>query len=479
MSFLTLSFLLFCTVTVLVYALLPQRAKAVWLLAASWFFYLCSGPKYFVFLLFAISVSYLAGRLLEKGRRKSVVAVTAVLCFGLLFVLKYLNFSLDLLSRLLSAAGLRFESPALKLILPAGISFYLFEAVGYVIDVWRGKQAATHNFIQHALFLSFFPQLLSGPIARAPQLMPQLASLRTATWDEFRGGLFRFFYGAAKKLVIADRLSLFVNTVFAAPEQFGRLQLAGAAAAFAVQIYCDFSAYSDMAVGAAQTMGITLEENFRAPYLARSVRDFWRRWHISLSSWFRDYLYIPLGGSRRGPWRRRLNVLIVFAVSGLWHGASATVLVWGLLNGLYLVLGDLTLPARERLRSRLHVREDGKLTVFVQRLCTFLLATAAWIFFEAPGLRAAGTFFAGLFTGPWWVHASMGLSRHDYPVIALALILLLVLDIADQKKPLTERWLASPLPVRWLLALAMLLLTAVFGCYGPGFDAQSFLYFRF
>lgn len=472
-------FYAFCLVAVVVYHILPQRARPYWLLACSWFFYLCAGVEYFPFLLYIILVSYGTGLLMGKGRRKLVTALGVILCLGLLVVLKYTGFLASLVGEALTAAGLSFTSPALELLLPAGISFYIFQAVGYVVDVYRGKTGAQRNFFHHALFLSFFPQVLSGPIGRAPDLAPQLTLARRATWDELRGGAFRFLWGAFKKLVIADRLGILTGMVFAAPGEFGRLQLLGAAVAFSIQIYCDFSAYSDMALGVGKMLGVTLMENFRQPYFARSIQEFWRRWHISLSTWFRDYLYIPLGGSRRGTVRKWRNVLIVFALSGLWHGAALTFLVWGLLNGVYQIIGGWTSPVRAKVRGALHLKEDGKLTALWQIAVTFALSTAAWVFFKAPDLATAGAFLAGLFRGPWWVYTSMGLNRWDLLIAAAAVLVLLLGDCLERKKPLGERWVAGPLPVRWAVALALLLVTVVLGCYGPGYNAGDFIYFRF
>ncbi|OUN02467.1 hypothetical protein B5G43_16205 [Flavonifractor sp. An92] len=315
---------------------------------------------------------------------------------------------------------------------------------------------------------------------RAPQLLPQLKELPPVTWDGLREGLFRFLWGAFKKLVLADRLAILVNLVFGAPGEFGRLQVLLAAFAFSLQIYCDFSAYSDMALGAARAMGFTLMENFRAPYFARSIQEFWRRWHISLSSWFRDYLYIPLGGSRRGTGRKYLNLLIVFAVSGLWHGAALTFLVWGLLNGVYQVIGAITAPVRSRIRSAVGLKDGRKVTTLWQMGITFLLATSAWVFFQAPSLTLAGEFYGALLRGPWWVFTSISLDRWDALAAAFGLLLLLVGDVLDQgKTPLAQRWREAPLPFRWGAALFLLVLTVVLGCYGPGYDAQSFIYFKY
>ena len=327
MTFLSAPFFCFFPVTALVYFLLPRRGKNLWLLLASWFFYLCARPICLTLLLAVVVTSYAAGRLLAKGRGKGVLAVCLALDIVLLFLFKYVNFALALAGQVLNGLGFDFSAPVLDIVLPVGISFYLFQAMGYVIDVYRGRAEAERDFLLYALFLSFFPQVVSGPIGRADELLPQFRSEHPFDWDCFRRGLLRFLWGALKKLVLADRLAVLVNTVYAAPETFGSLQLMGAAVAFSFQIYCDFSAYTDMALGVAHSMGFTLRENFRTPYFARSIADFWRRWHMSLTSWFRDYLYIPLGGSRKGTARKFCNVLIVFAVSGLWHGAAMTYVV--------------------------------------------------------------------------------------------------------------------------------------------------------
>ncbi len=476
MSFLSPQFFCFFPAVALVYFLLPQRFRNLWLLLASWFFYLCAKPVYLLFLLFAILASYLFGLVLERRRSRGALAVCLLILFSLLFIFKYLNFALSLVARGPTAVGLSWSAPALELLLPAGISFYLFEAAGYVIDVYRGRVKAERDFLLYALFLSFFPQLLSGPIARAGELLPQFRQPHGFDYDALRRGLVRFLWGAFKKLVIADRLAVLVDTVYAAPDGFGALQLLGAVLAYSFQIYCDFSAYSDMAVGCGEAMGFSLMENFRAPYFSRSIAEFWRRWHISLSSWFRDYLYIPLGGSRRGTGRKYLNILIVFAVSGLWHGAGLTFLAWGLLNGLYQLLGGLTAPARRKLRSALRLKEDGGLTVLWQVAVTFLLTTVAWVFFRAGSFSQALSVLGGICRGPLWVYTSVGLDLPELLVAGGAVVLLFLVELASTRMELGEAYLAKARPVRWMILLTLLLACLIFGSYGAGYNAQSFIY---
>ena len=444
MSFLSPGYLLFFPATVLLYFLLPRPCKNLWLLAASWFFYLCAGPDCFAFLLCATLVTYTGARLLERrdgAGRKALLTLLLTLLFGTLFLFKYLDFAFSLAERVLDAAGLSFSSPALDLILPAGISFYLFMAAGYLIDVYRGDRAAEHSFLLCALFLSFFPHVISGPIARAGGLIPQFREVHRFDYDKFRAGLLRFLWGAFKKLCIADRLAVLVNAVFAAPGDFGWLQV------------------------------------------IRSIAEFWRRWHISLSAWFRDYLYIPLGGSRRGRTRKYLNILLVFAVSGLWHGAALTFVVWGLLNGIYQVAGGLTARLRARCRQSLRMREDRPLTVLWQMAVTFVLATLAWVFFKAGSLSGAlSVLRAMLPAGPALVHpvlASMGLDRREFLAAALAGLTLLAVDLLSLRGSVRARVLALPRPLRWLVALILLLCVFLFGVYGTGYDPQDFIYFKF
>ena len=482
MSFLSPFYFLFFPLAVLGYFTLPRKARNGWLLGCSWFFYLCAGPEYFLFLLSTIAVTYLAARSLEKTPRKGLMIGCLALFIGALGVFKYLRFGMETLSRLLALAGLDWSPAVPKLLLPAGISFYLFAAMGYLIDVYRGKIPAEKSFLKCALFLSFFPSLLSGPIGRGEKLLPQFNSYHKFNYVNLREGFFRFLWGAFKKLVLADRLAVVVDTVFAAPQNYGAIQVVIAACAFSIQIYCDFSAYSDMAVGSARVMGFELIENFRTPYFSRSIAEFWRRWHISLSSWFRDYLYIPLGGSRRGTVRKYVNVLIVFAVSGLWHGAALTFIVWGLLNGLYQVASALTAPLRTKVRRVLPLGEDSKVLALWQMGWVFALSTLAWVFFEAGSISSALAVLGNMVKPVLWDVgglAAMGMGRKEFLVAGLGFLVLLGVDLRSLKADPAQEVAAAPRWVRWCVYLSLLLVTVIFGSYGTGYDAQSFIYGQF
>lgn len=481
MSFLSPAYFCFFPLAACLYFLLPQRMRNIWLLGCSWFFYLCTGPESMPFLLSVSVITWLGGMILEKRPQKGILILLLCLAVGILFLFKYLNFAAQLTARFLQIIGLDWSGTVPALLLPAGISFYLFAAMGYLIDIYRGKYLAERRFVFCALFLSFFPSLLSGPIGRYERLRPQLEEKHPFCYRNLKEGLLRFLWGSFKKLVLADRLAVVADTVFANPAQFGSMQVLLAACAFSCQIYCDFSAYSDLAIGSAKVMGFELMENFRTPYFSRSIGEFWRRWHISLSSWFRDYLYIPLGGSRIGVWRKYGNLLIVFAVSGLWHGAATTFLIWGLLNGCYQVVGGLTQPVRQRIYSALPVGEDHPLIVAWQRICVFALSTVAWIFFESGSMQTAIAVLTRMVQpGLWTVPLSaMGMDRLEFLAAGCGLLLLFVVDWVSQRVNITQWVLERPRLLRWCINLGLLMIVVIFGSYGSGYDAKDFIYGRF
>jgi len=481
MSFLSPSYFLFFPVAALGYFLARGRGKTLWLLFCSFFFYLCAGAEYMPFLIATVLTAYFGALALERNRSRRMIGALAALFVTVLFLFKYLAFAIGLVQGLFTAAGLDWSAQVPRLLLPAGISFYFFTALGYLIDVYRGRQAAERDFVRCALLIAFFPSLLSGPIGRAEKMLPQFAEAQAFRWENIRLGLLRFLWGAFKKLLLADRLAVVVDTVFAAPAQFGAVQVIAAACAFSVQIYCDFSAYSDMAVGSAAAMGFSVAENFRTPYFSRSIAEFWRRWHISLSSWFRDYLYIPLGGNRKGTARKYLNLLIVFAVSGLWHGAAMTFVIWGVLNGLYQIVGAMSAPARKRAREKLGLRQDSLFTALWQMLWVFALSTAAWVFFESATLSGALAVFRGMLSPQLWVgpFSAMGWDRWEFFAAALSFMLLFAVEALSQRFDVAQRILALPCACRWCFYLALLLAVVIFGSYGAGYNAQEFIYGQF
>ena len=438
----------------LVYRLLPKGAKRYYLLGVSLIFYFLCCREGFWLLCLSMGANYGLGRWMEKAARKKAILVPGlVLQLGMLAVFKYL----------------KLFGVTLNLLMPLGISFYVFVSCGYLMDLYSGRPAE-RDPVSYCLFVSFFPAILSGPIERTKTLLPQLHDLHNAGLEDYKEGLLRLVTGLFKKVLLADTLAILVDTAYASPEAFSGLQLMVAAIAYSLQIYFDFSAYSDMAVGAARLFGIRLTENFRAPYSAKSVKEFWRRWHIYLSGWFRDYLYFPLGGSRKGKWRTYLNIMIVFALSGLWHGAAWTFVLWGLLCGAYQVMEAL-LPLPERLCRK-------KWFGAVQILCTFALTTIAWVFFRSGSLSQALLILKRILTAagacfPLQIGA-MGLYGLRFWLVALCSGgVLLAEGLELRERILHTTWL------RYGLLVAMLLAVAVFGAYGEGYNPQEFVYFKF
>lgn len=337
MLFNSIHFLIFFPVVVFLYFLVPPKGKLLWLLAASYYFYMSWNPKYILLIAAATVATYMGGRLIEKYHarttlKKYILMSSIAANLGMLFCFKYFGFAVDNVNRILSKAGICLMQAGHDIILPVGISFFTFQALSYTIDVYRGTVKAEKNILKYALFISFFPQLVAGPIERSGNLLNQIQGIpdrKCWDYDRITSGMIYMLWGVFIKLVIADRLAVMVDQVFAAYSSYGMFELFAGAAAFSFQIYGDFAGYSTIAFGAARILGFELTENFAAPYFSKSIKEFWHRWHITLSTWFRDYVYIPMGGSRRGRRRKYLNLMLTFLASGIWHGAGWTFFVWG------------------------------------------------------------------------------------------------------------------------------------------------------
>jgi alginate O-acetyltransferase complex protein AlgI len=421
MTFHSLDFVLFFLVTVLVYWRLPHRAQNMWLLVASYVFYGYVHP-WFLALIFTSTVAdYWAGRGMAARPDRARLFLGLSLCvnLGMLGFFKYFNFFVDNVHTVLAVIGLDLPKPALAIVLPVGISFYTFQELSYTIEVFRGTLRARRSFLDFATFVAFFPQLVAGPIERASRLLPQVEGERTFSWPLAREAMFLILWGYFKKLVIADNVGVIANKVFSL-QQPGVAMLWAGVFAFGIQIYADFSAYSDIARGTARWFGFDLMRNFNHPYLAKGPRDFWHRWHISLSTWFRDYVYIPLGGSRGRPWTQSRNILLTFLISGLWHGASWNYVLWGTYHGLLLVLSRLCAPLAA---TSSWIR---RAVAPVQIVAMFVLVNIGWLLFRETNLgflvrdlalapRAATPFdrqaggylflLAGLYSLPLWAHS--------------------------------------------------------------------------
>ncbi len=481
------------------YLILPKRIRPAFLLIASYVFYMSWQPKYALLIAGNTLVSYIGALLLERyagedkhfqNIRKRIVTGCICLSFAALFCFKYFDFFLDNVNAVLRAFGGEGVTNPLNLLLPVGISFYTFQSIGYLIDVSRGTIAAEHNLIDYALFVSFFPQLVAGPIERSGSLLKQLKDLKTTTPVTMEGlssGFALMLWGYFQKMVLADRLSILVDGIYDNLPFAGTVETLVAAFGFSLQIYFDFAGYSAIAIGCARMMGIHLMQNFATPYFATSIGDFWHRWHISLSTWFRDYLYIPLGGNRKGRARKYGNLMITFLLSGLWHGADWTYVFWGGLHGIYQIIGDLKKPLEERVVERLHLKKEaGSFRVF-KVLVTFLLTSFAWIFFRAESMGQALLLIRQMFTAfdPWnFLNGSLygyGLDRMEMGILLAGL--LLVLFVSKLCKRRTEDFgnllYRQNLPARFAVMICLAVLVLVFGKYGVHFDSRQFIYFAF
>ena len=490
MLFNSLDFLIFFPVVTLVYFLIPHKVRHLWLLGASYYFYMCWNPKYALLMLTSTVITYASGLLIDQADRKNHVrlkkiwvAVSFISNLAILFLFKYFDFALENINRLLSLVGIRLIQPSFSLLLPVGISFYTFQALSYTMDVYRHDVVPERNFLKYALFVSFFPQLVAGPIERSSNLIHQISERHTFDLHRAARGLCLMLWGFFQKLVIADRAAIFVNTIYNNPGKSGYYGFVTilATVLFAFQIYCDFSSYSDIARGAAEVMGFSLMKNFDTPYFSRSVAEFWRRWHISLSTWFRDYLYIPLGGNRKGTCRKYINLMIVFCVSGLWHGASWTFVIWGALNGFYQVFGALT----ENVRRKFTAGEEVFSTRLAQMLVTFALICFSWIFFRANSLADSVTIVKGMLHINPWIFTDgtllqCGLDWANWAILISSLLVLLGVSTAKYNGIEIRSWFfRQGLWLQYLIVLGAVFVVLVFGIYGSNYNASQFIYFQF
>lgn len=480
MIFTSLQFLLFFPAVCVLYFLLKGRRASAMLLAASYVFYMAWEPSYSLLLIFKTLLSYFTALRMDAAEdqrsRKRWLMVSLVGYLGLLFFFKYFNLFSWSSEVVLGWLGFDLKLPRSGFLLPVGISFFTFQALSYSIDVYRRVRPAESDLLIHSLYVSFFPQLVAGPIERSTTLLPQLQHTFPFDYRRVVSGLQLMAWGFFKKLVIADRLADYVDQVYSDPTAFDGMHLTVATVFFAYQIYCDFSGYSDIAIGASKVLGYDLMENFRQPYFSASVQGFWRRWHISLSTWFRDYLYIPLGGNRVPLLRRHANLFIVFLLSGLWHGASWTFVVWGALHGFYMVFGDVTRQWRLGLARSLGLTRVPALRRALQVATTFILVDIAWIFFRADSMGDAFHVLTHLHVG--WATAGdlyLGLGAYEFWLGVTAVAIMETAHFFQRSVRLRDAIAEMPVFVRWSLYYGCVMGVLFFGKTG----AAKFIYFQF
>lgn len=498
MLFNSVHFFLFFPIVCITVFILPQRFRWIWLLIASYFYYLSWNPKFIILLLASTVITWGSGLLLSTCdrnsmierkrliRKKWIVGISFFLNLLILFVFKYFKFALYGFNQILKMFHLQILECPFDVLLPIGISFYILQALSYTMDVYRKKVLPERNFFRYALFVSFFPQILSGPIERASHFLPQLRKPILFDFDRVKHGLCLMIWGFFQKLVIADRAALFANTVFDNEYIFqnGGLINVLAVMFFSFQIYCDFAGYSNIAIGAAQVFGFEIIPNFKRPFFSKNASEFWTRWHISLSTWFINCLYIPMGGNRVNKIRYYINLMTIFLASGLWHGASMTYIIWGGLNGLFCVIEKLFSPLWARLiqLSRTNVRTFGFRCI--QAIYTFILFSISVTFFRSESISHAVAFFRGMRYINFDVILSSkvfdyGLDPVNFCLLCLSLLILFLVSWNQRSGSLRLKIDRQPLPVRWGLVIGCILFIFFFGVYGPIFDASRFFYVQF
>jgi alginate O-acetyltransferase complex protein AlgI len=467
MLFNSLEFLIFFPIVIMLYYALPFRFRWAMLLVASYVFYMWWKVEYAVLILVSTLIDYFAALALEKTsdetKRKLLLALSLTSNLGILLFFKYFNFVNTNLGSLAEVFGFSYQPSPVDILLPVGISFYTFQTMSYTIDVFKGNKKAEPHFGYFALFVTYFPQLVAGPIERAERLLPQLHEKHLLNAQNISRGLKLIFWGMFKKVAVADNLAPYVNEVFNHPHQYEGSSLIIATVFFSFQIYYDFSGYSDIAIGSARVMGAELMTNFNHPYFATSVSDFWRRWHISLSTWFRDYVYIPLGGNRSNHYR---NIMITFLLSGFWHGANWTFIAWGGLHGVYMVIAGKTKTIQNKIRS-------GN---FIHVVVTYLLVLFAWIFFRSNSIHDAFLVIRKL-PDISLQASSINILRDGYGLIFLValLVVMQLIHFIERNEAIMIQLERKPVTVRWSFYSAMLWILFLYGNYSK----QEFIYFTF
>lgn len=480
----------FICITILYYLLIPKRYQYVLLVVASYYFYMCWNAKYALLMAASTVITYLSGlgieyfsyKYAENACRQSrckklVVFGSFAINLGILAFFKYGSFILDNINFI---AEQDLQMP-FDILLPVGISFYTFQALSYTVDVYRGDIRAEKNVLYYALFVSFFPQLVAGPIERSGNLLKQIREKHYFDVEEFLRGFWLMLLGFFEKIVIADRVAIYVDKIFSDYTAVGGIQVLFAILGFTLQIYCDFSGYSHIAIGTARILGVRLMDNFEQPYFAVSVKDFWRRWHISLSSWFRDYLYIPLGGNRCGKVRKYINLMLTFFASGLWHGASWHFVVWGGIHGCYQIIGELLQPVREKGLSVLHIDTTTASHRMLRCFITFCLVSLAWLFFRAESVKEAALMLEYIWTD--WRYVSgvdVGLNTANIILLLVATAGLFVISCFHESKIcLSDKLMVQNTWFKVVVTYAVAFLILLFGIWGGSYEASSFIYFQF
>lgn len=486
MSFNSIGFVLFFPIVVLIYFAFPKKYRYLWLLAASYFFYACWNIKYTFFLLFSTLTTYWGARLM-KGARKNLILFVCISCnILILVVFKHGIWAISILGRVAASLDLRFPTPSFDMILPIGMSFYLLQSLGYLIDVHCQKAKPETNLAKYALFVSFFPTILSGPIERSGNLLKQIQNGTDFSYNNAKTGLLLMVWGCFEKILIANRISLLVDHAFSNYSELTGAAVAFAVFLYAIQIYADFAGYSHIAIGTAKILGFELLTNFKQPYFSLSIKDFWRRWHISLSQWLRDYVYIPMGGSHCNKLKTYRNLMLTFLISGLWHGTGANYIVWGSLHGIYQIVGNLSFSFRKGIINKLKVNTHCWSYRFFQGLSTFILVDFAWLFFRSSSFtqsleilkkiimdfRLGDTILYGTYL--------INMEENRFFLLIIEIAIFLIIDILHEINFHIIPWFNQQnLLFRWLIYFILAIALSIGILYNYGANASTFIYTQF
>jgi len=478
MLFNSLEYLLFFVVVTITYFICPKKIRWMVLLISSYYFYMQWNEVYAILMLLSTVITYISGKIIgwinnyDKPDilKKLTVAVSLILNLSILVIFKYGNFIIENINFYTES-----KISALDLLLPVGISFYTFQALSYTIDVYREKIEPCNSFFRYALFVSFFPQLVAGPIERSVNLLPQVCNETRFSWNNFVHGIYLMAIGMFEKVVISDRLAIAIDNVYENINTTSALSVAIAILLFSLQIYCDFGGYSLIAIGSAKALGFNLTTNFKQPYFAVSITDFWKRWHISLTTWFKDYLYIPLGGNKKGKLRQCINTLIVFLVSGLWHGASWHFVFWGFINGILQIFEKLFIK----------VKKSNILFRIINCILVFVLVSLIWVFFRAQSVNEGIAVIQKLFLGFDFttdILSELSLSMMDINILIVGLFVLFIFDVINETSVLSYDIMSKSMLTRLFMVVIfafLVLFTIAFGVWGEGFESSAFIYFQF
>ena len=486
MSFDSIGFILFFPIVILVYFLFSKKYRYLWLLDASYIFYACWNIKYMFFLLFSTLTTYLCARLMQGNRKKQIFHICLICNLFILYIFKHGLWTISIVDRIANFLNVSITIPSFDIVLPIGMSFYMLQSLGYLIDIYRKKAKPETNFAKYALFVSFFPTILSGPIERSDNLLKQISKGTDFSYDNAKTGLLLIVWGYFEKILIANRISQLVSYAYSNYTDMTGAALAFVIFLYAIQIYADFAGYSYIAIGTARMLGFELVTNFRQPYFSININEFWRRWHMSLSQWLRDYVYISIGGSRCSKLKTYRNLIFTFLISGLWHGTGITYIVWGGLHGIYQVIGNASLEFREKIKCKLKINARCWSYRLYQGIITFIMVDFAWLFFRSSSMKQAIAILRKITTdfrlGDTILYNInlFNMEGSRFFLLIVEIVILLLIDILHEMDIHIIPWLNQQnFLFRWSIYFIIVIALIIGTLYNYGADASTFIYTQF